>query len=97
MSKDIPPLLSYHEAKARGYWFMSKRFGFGWVPISWQGWLTLLAFLVLAITEALRTIWSYYPTNEDVTQFAVVIILLVALLIIVCRRKGEEAHWRWGR
>lgn len=29
-------------------WFAPRRFGWGWTPISWQGWAITLAFIVLA-------------------------------------------------
>jgi hypothetical protein len=30
------------------YWFPAKRYGWGWgLPITWQGWLTLVVFILL--------------------------------------------------
>ena len=35
--KNKPPLLTIEEAQAQGLWFVSKKYGYGWVPITWQG------------------------------------------------------------
>jgi hypothetical protein len=32
------------------YWFGRKRFGIGFGPRSWQGWLTVLVYAVLMMT-----------------------------------------------
>ena len=30
------------------YWFPAKRYGWGWgLPISWQGWIVLIAYFTL--------------------------------------------------
>jgi hypothetical protein len=32
------------------YWFPAKRYGWGWgLPMTWQGWLVLAAFLALVV------------------------------------------------
>ncbi len=36
------------------YWFPSMRYGFGWgLPITWQGWISMLAAIALAILGGL--------------------------------------------
>ena len=31
----------------KGYWFAQKLYGYGAVPVTWQGWLTTLAYVAL--------------------------------------------------
>lgn len=36
-----------------GFWFPAKRHGWGWgPPVAWQGWVVLIAYLVLMILGA---------------------------------------------
>lgn len=32
------------------YWFGRKRFGWGWGPRSWEGWLTVIVYALLMAT-----------------------------------------------
>lgn len=32
------------------YWFGRKRFGLGWGPRSWEGWLTVIIYALLMMT-----------------------------------------------
>jgi hypothetical protein len=34
----IPETTMAAKVPDREYWFERKRYGYGWVPISWQGW-----------------------------------------------------------
>lgn len=31
----------------KGPWFGPKRYGWGWTPVSWQGWLATAAFIAV--------------------------------------------------
>ncbi len=97
MTKVKPALLTYDEAKAKGLWFISKRFGYGWVPISWQGWLVTLGFVAIVFLGAMLTIEVPNPSIYDVLLFLKIVIISTFLLIYICYKKGEKAYWRWGK
>ena len=73
------------------YWFPAKRYGWGWgLPITWQGWLVLAAFVVLIAAGAIL-----FPP-----RLAAYLIYDAALsigLVMVCWLKGEPPRWRWGK
>lgn len=74
------------------YWFRAKRYGWGWgLPLTWEGWLALAAFVGLVALSGL----VFSPVSQPVA-YAVSIILLSAALIAVCYFKGEPTRWRWG-
>lgn len=76
----------------RQYWFPAKTFGWGWgLPITWQGWVVLAAFLALI---ALGILFLKPATHS--LAFGVYVLVLVLLLIAVCWIKGEPPSWRWG-
>lgn len=74
------------------YWFPAKRYGWGWgLPIAWQGWLTLAAFVVLVIAGAFL-----FPPRHNPLPYVVYVAVLVGAFCGVCWLKGEPPHWRWG-
>ncbi|MEN9649492.1 MAG: hypothetical protein RL094_459 [Candidatus Parcubacteria bacterium] len=77
-------------------WFKAKRYGWGWTPSTWEGWLSLVIFIVLQFANARRLeVVSESPSNT-VVIFIIETIVLVAALIAVCYWKGEKPSWRWG-
>lgn len=41
--------LSYLHDNPKGYWFKAKPFGWGWTPVTWQGWLVILVYIALIL------------------------------------------------
>ena len=95
--KAKPQLLTIEEAKARGLWFISKRYGYGWVPITWQGWLTTAGSIALIACTAFLTIEKPAPTSYDALLFFKGVISVVFVTLYICYKKGERAYWRWGK
>jgi hypothetical protein len=78
----------------RDFWFPAKKYGFGWgAPITWQGWVVLLVYLLLIIVGSKMIVSS--PTG--MMWFLPYVIPLTVLFIFICWKKGEKAAWRWGR
>lgn len=73
-------------------WFKAKRYGYGWIPITWEGWTvivlyaTLLGWIITGIEH----------TKGGVTYFVIKVFALTLVLIFVGYKKGERARWRWG-
>jgi hypothetical protein len=77
----------------QGYWFPSKRRGWGWGwPVRWQGWVALVVFVGLVWTDAA----FFHPAAHPVA-FGSIVAVLVAGFTIVCWMKGEPTRWRWER
>ena len=75
------------------YWFPAKRYGWGWgLPIAWQGWVVLIAFVAASIAGG-----YFLPPHRNPSLFALFIICIVALLICIMWLKGEPPSWRWGK
>jgi hypothetical protein len=70
-------------------WFRRKTYGWGWTPITWQGWLLLLVYLTL-FTFTLITFDHEWLKN------LIVILLLTITLIGICYKTGESPKWQWG-
>ena len=97
-----PRLFRYHKEMMRsymqylkdnpeGYWFKAKLYGWGWVPVKWQGWLVVGA--AVALIAAGFTIGE----ADDAPGAALLGILLAcALLLGFGYAKGEKPRWQWG-
>jgi len=73
-------------------WFRAKRYGWGWYPITWQGWLVTLVYIMLIIVSV-NLIKN--DVHEVVKNLAIILFFTIILLGI-CYKKGEKPRWRWG-
>ena len=80
----------------KNLWFKAKSYGWGWVPVTWQGWLVLVGFLVLDFGNVYRLDIKHGSPKPVVTEFLIETFILVAILIWVCYKTGERPEWRWG-
>ncbi len=77
--------MSEHE---RTYWFAAKSYGLGWtLPITWQGWLAVLAYLMLLISTLIVASTDY--------RWPLVAIFTLALVAIVVWKGEKPLRWRW--
>lgn len=83
--------IAYLKDNPKGYWFKRKLFGWGWVPIRWQGWL------VVAIGVAIVISSIYVGEIDDAPGAALIgILLMIALILVFGFWKGEKPRWQWG-
>lgn len=76
----------------RKYWFPAKRYGWGWsMPVTWQGWVVLLGYLVLVLAGTL-----FIDIRVQLERYILYVAALSAVLLIICWRTGEPPRWRWG-
>ena len=82
------------------YWFKAKKYGWGWgLPITWQGRLSFLVFILvwlLAILLILGTADETAHSNSSIALFIGIVVLDVLALLYVSFRYGEPPKWRWG-
>lgn len=72
-------------------WFVPKRYGFGSVPITWQGWAITIGFA--AILVALSMALHRHPI-----QLIAAIIPIAAVFIVICAKTTRGGwRWRWGQ
>ena len=78
-------------------WFKAKRYGYGWYPSTWQGWLIMVAYIVVVITAAFATIdTKAKDALHGIGPFLAIDIFATTTLVIVASKFGEKAKWRWG-
>jgi hypothetical protein len=79
------------------YWFKAKKYGWGWYPCTWQGWLILGVF-VLYISQRSFAINTLIGIGRpDPLRFFFEILIPTVILLLLCYWKGEKPRWRWGK
>lgn len=80
-----------------GYWFRAKRFGWGWYPVSWQGWVTLAIYITLIVRESLNADRLSQSGSDTLISLTLPFIFITILFLSICWAKGERSRWRWGK
>ncbi len=70
-------------------WFKRKRFGWGWTPANYKGWLVVAVYMILATAS---TLISYH----SMPAFFLALAILTIVFFWVCFKKGEKPKWSWG-
>jgi uncharacterized membrane protein len=74
-------------------WFKAKKYGFGWYPSTWQGWLVISIYVVIV-----GILVYIFETNIEkyLIPYIISITVLSLSLVYISYKKGEKASWRWG-
>lgn len=77
---------------------MPKRYGYGLVPISWEGWLITAVFTALLLLGGLPMVLLIEPKEFGALLFILwVFIASTALLHFAMPYTKGELRWNWGK
>jgi len=69
-------------------WFGRKKYGYGWVPSSIEGWIVIIIFIALIL---------YFAINIETNPINILYMILTAVVLIIINYvKGEKPRWQWG-
>ena len=85
--------LKYLKNNPKGYWFKRKMYGWGWVPVKWQGWLAILTWMTLLIVSINLIKNDVHEAGKNLA----IILFFTAMLLWICYKKGEKPKWSWGK
>lgn len=86
------------EKQRSPYWFKRRRYGYGWIPVTWQGWLTLILFIVVVVLAAFQLPPKpNKPTAGQMVQFFATLLVALIVFMIIAYTKGPVPRWRWGK
>lgn len=86
-------------------WFRAKRYGWGWYPVSLEGWFITLLFMA-AIAASAAAFNVYIRSIADnphwlgfvaILGFMLWFVLLVKGMLIICAKTGERQPSAWAR
>ena len=78
------------------YWFINRKFGLGWSPATWEGWLSIVLFVLWSTGVSIRFELLGFPESEVLSQIIAPIFFGVFVLIAISIKTGEPLQWRWG-
>jgi len=87
--------IAYVKDNPNKYWFKRKCFGWGWTPVTWQGWLVTLIYIGFLALFSL-TIDEKSTMREMAFTFMLPVIFLTITFIRIAYKKGEKPCWQWG-
>lgn len=82
--------------KSNNLWFKAKQYGWGWYPVTWQGWVVtaLYIFSIFTFLEDINT--KSVSFSNTFIGMLIPFTILTSILIYICYLKGEKPKWRWG-
>jgi len=93
--------MNYLKDNPKGYWFKRKLYGWGWIPVKWQGWIVVLLFIGALLLNGFYLSSKASPngavTRIDLTLFFGVLVILLAVLFWICYKTGEKPKWSWRK
>ncbi len=91
MKNWIQKVIRHYKDNPEGYWFKRKLYGWGWAPVTWQGWLVVLVGAAVGVGGV------YVGDMADSPGMMLLgIILMMAIFFGFGYWKGEKPRWRWG-
>ncbi len=86
----------YYKDNPEGYWFKRKLYGWGWTPVTWQGWAVIFGY-VGALLYFFRGIdATSHSASDTVNMFFAPFVVATGILVYICYKKGEKPRWQWG-
>ena len=82
------------ETNEKIIWFKRKRYGWGWTPCTWQGWLVVVIYVI----GVFKFVQNFLPESSTTspTRFLVGMAIWTIILLVITYRTGETPRWQWG-
>ena len=77
------------------YWFKPKSMGYGATPSTWQGWASVLAFVVAVVVLSFAILGSTPGLGAIALWAALVGPLTIGFAVFTRRKTDGEWRWRW--
>lgn len=81
------------------YWFKPKRYGWGFVPVTWQGWVATMGLVaLLALMAIVNNLFDATVSTRDGFNFLIDVLILSSLFTLMFRKRVEGGlRWQWGK
>jgi len=76
------------------YWFKRKKYGYGWTPCTWQGWVVLGVY-ILGLALLVHRLLPESSASSPI-RFLVSCAIWTFIFLVITYRTGELLRWQWG-
>lgn len=90
-------LLQFHalRSKRKKCWFRAKNYGWGWYPVSWEGWVVMMGYLAVVLLFYFSIEKNPESSEQILLIFIPAVACATAILIGICYFTGESPELRW--
>lgn len=92
----IKEFIDYVKDNPKGYWFKAKWYGWGWVPVTWQGLAVIVIYLVIITAPGIIFAKEIESSRGYSIAFFFFAAVSTVILLWICLAKGERPQWNWG-
>lgn len=85
----------YAQDNPNKLWFKRKLYGWGWTPVTRQGWTVTAVYIFLVFALAMA-IDQYSSTKDVLFMFVLPVLILTIAFMQIAYKKGEKPRWQWG-
>lgn len=80
------------------YWFRPKNYGYGFYPISWEGWISVVVFIgLLSISTHINGFFTAEVGTKSGLRFLFDTAVISGLFTVLFKDKVVGGlQWRWG-
>lgn len=83
--------------KKHNYWFKRRRYGYGWVPSTWQGWFVLIIYIVTISVVSFLIDYESKEIPKNLIMYLSFVLLSTTVLLLITYKKGPKPKWRNGK
>lgn len=96
--------MSKNNLSSNKLWFKAKNYGWGWYPVTWEGWLVTILFVVFITFRANKVSQMFDTDSSFIFRYFFEVLFSLIPLLVICystsaesHLKGEKPQWRWGK
>lgn len=78
-------------------WFRAKRYGIGWWPSTWQGWVVTGVWSIIFCVTVIGAQIVYGDDPRIVFWSSLLGLAETGILILITYRTGEPLEFHWGK
>ncbi len=78
------------------YWFKARKYGYGWTPVTLEGWVTVVIYIVVSIYAFVEVHKDYPTLKQNIIAAIPTFAFVTLILLLILYKKGEPLKWPWN-
>lgn len=86
-----------HKKNSKKKWFKAEMYGWGWYPVSWEGWIIISLYMIAISLHFINIEKFAHSTSDALLNFSIPFVITTVFLLIICYARGERPSFRLRR